>query len=102
MSTDKRKASIRQTRERLRSSRAEIFTLARQIKGEGSPNTLAFPRSLIMRALLGQGGRALLGGAALGLGMWGPRWVKALWRLAPLAPLLRGAVNRYVMRRIFR
>jgi|GEM_PF-3583410 len=102
MPTDQRAASITRTRERLRASRAQLFTLARQIKGESSPDNSLFPRSGIMRALLGQGGNALLGAAALGLGMWGPRWIRVLWRLAPVAPLLRGALNRYLMRRIFR
>ena len=102
MSTDQRAASMRRTRERLRASRAEILSAVRQIRGESRPESLTFPRSLIMRALLGQGGRALLGGAALGLGLWRPRLIKTLWRLAPLAPLVRGALNRYLLRRIFR
>jgi hypothetical protein len=108
----KRNPSITQTRERLRTSRAEFLAVARQMKGDGDgdgegegedrPENTHFPRSAIMRALLGDGGRALWGGAALGLGMWGPRWIRTLWRLAPLTPLLRGALNRYLMRRIFR
>jgi hypothetical protein len=102
----KRNPGITQTRERLRTSRAEFLAVARQMKGEGEgeerPENTDFPRSAIMRALLGDGGRALWGGAALGLGMWGPRWIRTLWRLAPLTPLLRGALNRYLMRRIFR
>ena len=102
MPTKKRAESIRQTRERLRQSRAEIFTLAREIKGGGNPSSSPFPRSLIMRALLSHGGRALLGGAALGLGLLRPRLLMTVWRLAPLAPLLRGALNRYLVRRILR
>jgi hypothetical protein len=102
MPNNQRAHSIRQTRERLQRSRAEMLALARELKGEGTPSTLAFPRSLLMRALLSNGGRVMLGGAALGLGLLRPRLLVALWRLAPLTPLLRGALNRYLVRRILR
>ena len=102
MSTNEHAESIRQTRQRLRRSRAEIFTLASELKGEARPRDSQFPRSVIMQTLMSQGGRTLLGGAALGLGLLRPRLLTTLWRLAPLAALLRGALNRYLARRIFR
>jgi hypothetical protein len=100
--TNVRAESIKQTRERLERSRAEIIALAREVRGNASPSDRQFPRSLIMQTLLSPGGRALLGGAALGLGLLRPRMLSAVWRLAPLMPLLRGALNRYLVRRIFR
>lgn len=102
MSTRQRTDSIAQTRARLRQSRAEIFSLAKELRVESGPRSTQFPRSLIMQILMSQGGRAVLGGAALGLGLMRPRLLTALWRLGPLAALLRAALNRYLVRRIFR
>ncbi len=62
MSTRQRNDSITQTRARLRQSRAEIFSLAKELRVESGPRSTQFPRSLIMQILMSQGGRAVLGG----------------------------------------
>jgi hypothetical protein len=87
--------------ERLRLSRTEIVALAKELKGDSGAGGHAFPRSAIMRAAMGSGGRALLGGAVLGLTLLRPGLFKALERLAPMAPLLGSVVKRYLVRRIF-
>jgi hypothetical protein len=88
--------------ERLRHSRAQIVALAKELRGDTQPASSAFPRSAIMRAATGSSGRALLGCAALGLALLRPGLFTTLERLAPIAPLLRSVVKRYVVRRIFR
>jgi hypothetical protein len=91
-----------QARGRLRSSRRDIVALAAQLRGDALPGNAAFPRSAIMRAALAPRGRALLGAAALGMALMRPRLLVAVARLAPLTPMLRSVVNRYLVRRIFR
>ena len=98
---------IDQTRARLRQSRVEIVALISEIKdqsqGQAPPGSRGFPRSLLMRAAMGPSGRMLLGGAALALAVLQPRLVPLVIRLprgAPLLPLLRSVVNRYLVRRI--
>jgi len=98
---------IDQTRTRLRQSRVEIVALISEIKdqsqGRVPPGSRAFPRSVLMRAAMGPSGRMLLAGAALALAVLQPRLVPLVIRLtrwAPLLPLLRSVVNRYLVRRI--
>ena len=98
---------IDQTRTRLRQSRVEIVALISEIKdqsqGRVPPGSRAFPRSVLMRAAMGPSGRMLLVGAALALAVLQPRLVPLVIRLtrwAPLLPLLRSVVNRYLVRRI--
>ncbi|HEY6451926.1 MAG TPA: hypothetical protein VIX87_04945 [Steroidobacteraceae bacterium] len=93
---------VEQARGRLRRSRAEIVELAQQFRGEVAPSPESFPRSLIMRAATSAGARVLLGGATLSLALLRPGLFAIVNRLVPLTPLLRGAVNRYLVRRIFR
>jgi hypothetical protein len=87
--------------ERLQRSREEIFALAHGLVGEypsadGHP---PFPRSRLMRALTGHGGRILLGGAALAAAMLRP---SLLWRATKAAGLLRPLLFRYVLPRLLR
>ena len=59
----------------------------------------SFPRSRLMRALTGNGGRMLFGGAALAASMLRPTW---LWRASKAAGLLRPLLFRYVLPRLLR
>jgi hypothetical protein len=96
-------------RERLQHSRAQIFALARALKGEepppgaqqsaAGPAASGFPRSRVMRALLSERGRMMLGGAALLVGVTRP---KVIWRLMWFAPLLRPLAMRYLLPRFLR
>jgi hypothetical protein len=88
--------------ERLRLSRTEIIALAKELRGDTQAGSDAFPRSAIMRAATGSSGRALLSGATLALALLRPGLFTALERLAPMGPLLRSVVKRYLVRRIFR
>jgi hypothetical protein len=91
--------SIEQTRERLRSTRAELFELAHELRGD-VPERLEpdhFPRSRIMRALSGTQGRVALATAALAL--VASRGGMAL-RVAGLAPLVRPLLMRFVLKRL--
>lgn len=67
---------IEQTRARLMCSRAEIFQRA----AEASPD--AFPRSRLMRAASGKGGKLLLLGVALSLALGRPRLLWGIVRFA--------------------
>jgi hypothetical protein len=93
-------------RQRLQHSRAQIFALAHALKGdEPPPGTQraaggaagsGFPHSRVMRALLSERGRMMLGGAALLVGVTRP---KVIWRLVRFAPLLRPLAMRYLLPR---
>jgi hypothetical protein len=94
--------SADRARERLRQSRLEIVSLAEAIKGSRRRDDDAFPRSLIMRAVTGRGGRLMAGGAALGLALARPGLLPIVGRLipwAPLLPVLSSVLNRYLVRR---
>ena len=91
-----------QALERLRESRLEIVSLAGALKGNRRRHDDAFPRSFIMRAAMGRGGRLIAGGAALGLAIARPGLLPIVARLipwAPLLPVLRTVLNRYLVRR---
>lgn len=83
---------------RLQRSREEIFALARDLVGEYASDVghAPFPRSRLMRALTGRGGRLLLGGAALAATVLRP---SLLWRASGL---LRPVLLRYVLPRLLR
>ena len=87
--------------QRLQRSREEIFALAHGLRGNTAlgEERAAFPRSRLMRALAGNGGRMLLGGAALAATMLRP---SLLWRATKLAGLLRPLLFRYVLPRLLR
>jgi hypothetical protein len=88
--------------ERLRESRLEIVSLAKALKGNRRQNDEAFPRSFIMRAATGRGGKLMASGAALGLALARPGLLPIVGRLipwAPLIPVLRTVLNRYLVRR---
>jgi hypothetical protein len=88
--------------ERLRESRLEIVSLAEALKGNRRRNDEAFPRSFIMRAATGRGGKLIASGAALGLALARPGLLPIVGRLipwAPLIPVLRTVLNRYLVRR---
>jgi len=89
---------IEHTRARLRASRAEIFRLARELRGDapGEDSASAY-RSHLMRALSGTGGKALLGVAVLAVALLRPRLLLGVVRLAPL---LQPLVIRYLAHRI--
>ena len=89
-------------RERLRQSRLELVSLTQAIKGSRRRDDDAFPRSFVMRAVTGRGGRLVSGGAALGLALARPGLIPIVGRLipwAPLLPVLRTVLNRYLVRR---
>jgi hypothetical protein len=89
--------------ERLRRSRAQIVELAMDLKGGPAHSPPAFPRSAIMRAATGRTGRTLLSGAAIAVTLMRPGLLRGAARLLPFAmPLLRGALNRYLVRRFTR
>jgi hypothetical protein len=99
-----REESIEQALARLRRSRAEILEslqtlhVPRPHKRRRDP----FPRSAIMRAALGHNGRMVLGGAAVTLAVLRPRLIPMVVRfarLAPLIPVVRILLNRYLVRR---
>lgn len=87
--------------ERLQRSRGEIFGLAYGLVGDYrlGEEAAPFPRSRLMRALTGNGGRMLLGGAALAATMLQP---SLLWRAGKFAALLRPILLRYVLPRLLR
>ena len=94
--------SVDQVRERLRQSRLDIVSLAQAIRGNRRHDDDAFPRSFIMRAATGRGGRLIASGAALGLALARPGLLPIVGRLipwAPLVPVLRSVLNRYLVRR---
>ena len=93
---------VEQARERLRQSRADIVLLAAALKGNRRRDDDAFPRSFIMRAATGRGGRLIAGGAALGLVLARPGLLPIVGRLipwAPLVPVMSSILNRYLVRR---
>jgi hypothetical protein len=93
-------SSIDEPRERLRRSRNEIVALAAKLRRDGARANSAFPRSAIMRAATGPTGRKVLGGAALMLALMRPGLLRTAGRMLPVAmPLLRSALNRYLVRR---
>jgi len=87
--------------ERLQRSREEIFALAHGLVGayaaDHEPGS--FPRSRVMRLLTGNGGRMLLGGAALAASMLRPSW---LGPAGKAAGLLRPLLFRYLLPRLLR
>ncbi len=92
---------IASARQRLQRSRAELFTLAHEIKGDlprgdGGDD---FPRSRLMRALTGPRGRMLLGGMALVATLLRP---VLLARAGTVARLLRPLLFRYLLPRLLR
>lgn len=91
---------IAAARQRLQHSRAQIFALAHELKGDEPPPASStrdgFPRSHIMRALTSDRGRMLLGAALLGVTLLRPRMT---WRLARFTPLLRPLIARYLLPR---
>jgi hypothetical protein len=94
--------SADRARERLRQSRLDIVALAEALKGDRRRDDDAFPRSFIMRAATGRGGRLIASGAALGLVLARPGLLPIVGRLipwAPLVPVLRTVLNRYLVRR---
>ncbi len=89
-------------RERLQQSRLAIVLLAEALKGNRRHGENDFPRSFIMRAATGRGGRLVASGAALGLALARPGLIPIVARLipwAPLLPVLRTVLNRYLVRR---
>ena len=92
---------IEAARERLQRSREELFAIAQGlVSGQGPYDEHeAFPRSRLMRALTGNGGRVLFGGAALAATMLRPA---LLWRLTKAAGVLRPLLLRYVLPRLLR
>ena len=94
--------SADRARERLRQSRLDIMSLAEAIRGNRRRDDDAFPRSFIMRAATGRGGRLIASGAALGLALARPGLLPIIGRLipwAPLVPVLSSVLNRYLVRR---
>ena len=87
--------------ERLQRSREEVFALAHALVGDyaAEEGQDPFPRSRLMRLLTGNGGRMLLGGAALAASMLQPSW---LWRARKVAGVLRPLLFRYVLPRLLR
>jgi uncharacterized membrane protein YqjE len=83
---------------RLMRSRAEIFELMQQLTrdraAEGPLGT--FPRSRLMRAATGKGGKWLLSGVALSLALARPR---LLWGIVRLATRLQPLALRYLAQR---
>ncbi len=99
---DARSARIEDDRARLRQSRLDIVQLLAALQGQPQGPADEFPRSRLMRLALGRGGRVLVGGAALSVALLRPGLLPLLGRwvpLAPLVPLLRATLNRYVVRR---
>jgi len=87
---------------RLQQSRRDIVQLITALRGDGCGVADEFPRSRLMRLAFGRHGRAVVGGAALGLVVLRPgllplfgRWIP--W--APLVPVLRAVLKRYLVRR---
>lgn len=102
MSTDTREESIARTRDRLRRTRADVVASLNILKSRHSPGPDEFPRSAIMRAAIGHNGRLVLGGAALMLALLRPGLLPIaarVARFAPLIPVLRNLLNRYLARR---
>jgi hypothetical protein len=89
---------IEQTRARLTRSRAEIFELIHQIAGDRAADAPlnAFPRSRLMRAASGKGGKLLLWGAALSIGLTRPRLLWSVARFATQPLLLRYLAQRFL------
>ncbi|MGH8144394.1 MAG: hypothetical protein ACREU2_18010, partial [Steroidobacteraceae bacterium] len=79
LTTEQRIAGAQQ---RLQHSRMQIFALAHELKGDRPPplpdTSNDFPHSRLLRALIGERGRMLLGAAALGCTLLRPRMI---WRL---------------------
>jgi hypothetical protein len=89
-------------RERLQQSRMDIVSLVEALRGSRRRDDDAFPRSFIMRAATGRGGRLIASGAALGLVLARPGLLPIVGRLipwAPLVPMLGTVLNRYLVRR---
>lgn len=104
MTAADRENSIEASRDRLRRSRAEIVASLEslQLRRLHHRPEDPFPRSGIMRAALGHNGRLILGGAALMLALLRPGLLPVaarFARFAPLVPVVRNLLNRYVVRR---
>ena len=94
--------SADRARERLRQSRLDIVALAEALKGDRRRDDDSFPRSFIMRAATGRGGKFIASGAALGLALARPGLIPIVGRLipwAPWVPVLHSVLNRYLVRR---
>jgi hypothetical protein len=89
---------IEQTRARLMRSRAEIFQLMHQLADDRAAEASldAFPRSRLMRAASGKGGKLLLLGAALSLALGRPR---LLWGIVRFAAGVQPLALRYLAQR---
>lgn len=103
MELESREQMIVDTRARLRQTRAEIIDSLKLIRAQQSPlSDGAFPRSAIMRALIGRNGGRMLGGAAIALAIMRPGLLllaaRAV-RLAPWIPMMSNLLNRYMVRR---
>jgi hypothetical protein len=104
MTAADRQRSIEGSRDRLRQSRAQIVASlqALQLRRLHHHPEDPFPRSGIMRAAFGHNGRMILGGAALTLALLRPGLIPVavrFARFAPLVPVVRNLINRYVVRR---
>ena len=101
MSTPASEQRIEAICERLHRSREEIFALTHGLIGDYriGEEEQPFPRSRLMRALTGNGGRMLLGGAALAASVLQP---SLLLRAGKFAGLLRPLLLRYVLPRLLR
>jgi len=98
MSTESGRDDIERTRARLRASRVELFELAHELKGDtqGTAAPSGFPRSRLMRAAFGTGGKVLLGSALLTLTVLRP---KLVWRFLRMMPELQPLALRYLAHR---
>lgn len=87
--------------ERLQRSREEIFGLAHGLIGgfAAQDGEAPFPRSRLMRLLTGNGGRLLVGGAALAASLLRPSLLR---RATKATGLLRPLLLRYVLPRLLR
>ena len=104
MTAADRERSIEGSRDRLRQSRADIVASLQslQLRRLHHRPEDPFPRSGIVRAALGHNGRLILGGAALTLALLRPGLIPVaarFARFAPLLPLARNLLNRYLVRR---
>jgi hypothetical protein len=92
-------ASGDDARKRLRHSRAEIYELVRELQGHRPPPGPDFPRSRLMRSLIGQRGPSWVAGAGLALTLMRPRMIWRLARWALTHPLTHRIVIPWLARR---
>jgi len=89
---------------RLHESRGEIFALGRVLNGSaatdpGDGAAPGFPRSRLMRTLMGRH-RGLLGGAAIALLVAKPQLALKVGRWAVMQPLLRRYLMPFLLRKL--